>query len=98
MQGQAFFLDDRLSLLAGARWAELANLTNNFRTGASNRAGGDAPNPRFGAVWLPREGISIYAVNSEIQVASTVSDPDGTTFEYPLRTRRQSGIFHFELL
>lgn len=96
VQEQAFFLDDRLSLLAGARWAEFANLTNNFRTGASNRAGGDAPNPRFGAVWLPRESISVYAVNSEIQVASTVSDPDGTTFDPVTSELMELGI-RFEL-
>ena len=81
VQEQVFLLDDRLSLLAGARWAEFANRTQNFRNGADGRAGGDAPNPRFGAVWLPRDGISVYAVNSEIQVPSTTADPDGTTFD-----------------
>ncbi|MCC5023329.1 MAG: TonB-dependent receptor [Candidatus Synoicihabitans palmerolidicus] len=96
MQEQTFSFDDRLSLLAGARWAEFSNLTNNYRTGASNRAGGDAPNSRFGAVWLPRDGVSVYVVNSEIQVASTVADLDGTTFDPVTSELVEAGV-RFEL-
>jgi iron complex outermembrane recepter protein len=92
VQEQAFFFEDRLTLLAGARFAAFDNRTDNFRTSNTTRDGGDAPNPRFGAVWLPRDGISLYVISSEIQVASTVSDPDGTTFDPVTSKLLESGI------
>ncbi len=81
VQEQAFFFDEKLSVIAGARWADFDSYSRNYRNGSSSREGGRAPNPRYGLVWLPREGVSLYAVSSEIQVPSTTADPDGTTFD-----------------
>ena len=92
VQEQAFLFEDRLTLLAGARFAEFANRTNDFRANTIGRSGGDAPNPRYGVVWLPRDRVSVYAVNSEIQVASTVADPDGTTFDPVTSELFETGI------
>lgn len=91
-QHQVFLFEDRLTLLAGARFAEFAQRTTNFVTGAVSRAGGDAPNPRIGIVWLPRENVSLYAVRSDIQVPSTITNPDGTVFDPVTSELHEAGV------
>lgn len=80
-QDQVYLFHGRLTLLAGVRHANYGQRSNNYRTGAVTRGGGSDPNPRYGAVWLPTDTLSIFAARTYLQVPSTGANPDGFIFE-----------------
>ena len=81
LQDQFYVLDGKLSLLAGARYAIIRNYNANKRTGVKTNTKGEAPNPRFGIVWLPNESISLFANHSDLLTPQSGTNPDGSTFE-----------------
>ncbi len=81
VQDQFFCFDDKLTLVAGARLARFASYATNKRTGVKTDTSGTSPNPRFGAVWLPRDNVSIFANFSDIVANATNVNPDGSTLK-----------------
>lgn len=81
VQEQFFCFNDKLTLLAGARFAHYASYNTNKRTGVKTNTSDMKPNPRLGAVWLPTDTISIFANYSDIVATATNVNPDGSTFK-----------------
>ncbi len=81
VQDQFFCFDDKLTLVAGARLARFASYSTNKRTGVKTDTSGTSPNPRFGAVWLPRDNVSVFANFSDIVANATNVNPDGSTLK-----------------
>lgn len=86
LQDQFYLMDDKLALLAGARFARIENYNTNKRTNVKNNNRGDAPNPRFGIVWLPNDWLSAFGNVSDLLTPQSGANPDGTTFE-PIRAK-----------
>ncbi|MSU48765.1 MAG: TonB-dependent siderophore receptor [Opitutus sp.] len=78
VQDQFFCLEDKLTLVAGARLAHFASFATNKRTNVKTNTSGTSPNPRFGAVWLPRENVSVFANYSDIVANASNVNPDGS--------------------
>src|SRR5688572_14914794 len=81
VQDQFYFLEDKLALLAGARFARIEQFNTNKRTNVKTDTSGDAPNPRFGIVWLPNDSLSVFANRSDLLTPQSGANPDGTTFD-----------------
>ncbi len=77
VQDQIFLLQDRLTLLAGARLARFSSYNTNKRTGVKTDTTGTKPNPRLGAVWLPTDTLSVFLNYSDIFANATAVNPNG---------------------
>lgn len=81
VQDQFFCFNDQLTLVAGARLAHFASFSTNKRTNVKTDTAGRKPNPRFGAVWLPSDAVSIFANYSDIVANASNVNPDGSTLK-----------------
>jgi iron complex outermembrane receptor protein len=81
LQDQFYLFEDKLALLAGARYARIENYNTNKRTNVKTDTKGDAPNPRFGIVWLPNDAVSVFANHSDLLTPQSGANPDGSTFD-----------------
>lgn len=81
VQDQFYCFGDKLALLAGARFARIENYNTNKRTNVKTSTVGEAPNPRFGIVWLPTDTLSFFANHSDLLTPQSGANPDGSTFE-----------------
>jgi iron complex outermembrane recepter protein len=91
VQDQFFCLNDKLTLVAGARLAHFASYATNKRTGVKTDTAGRKPNPRFGAVWLPTDRVSIYLNYSDIVANASNVNPDGSTLKPVQSTVLETG-------
>ena len=81
VQDQFFCFNDKLTLVAGARLAHFASYATNKRTNVKTNTSGTSPNPRFGAVWLPRDNVSVFANYSDIVANAANVNPDGSSLK-----------------
>jgi iron complex outermembrane receptor protein len=80
LQDQFYCFGDKLTLLAGARYAIIEDFNTNKRTNVKTNTRGEAPNPRFGFVWLPNDHVSIFGNHSNLLTPQSGANPDGSTF------------------
>ena len=81
LQDQFYCLDDKLTLVAGARLAHFASFATNKRTNVKTNTSGRKPNPRLGAVWLPSDAVSVFLNYSDIVANASNVNPDGSTLK-----------------
>lgn len=81
LQDQFYCFGDKLALLAGARYAIIEDFNTNKRTNVKTNTRGEAPNPRFGIVWLPNDRVSIFGNYSDLLTPQSGANPDGSTFD-----------------
>jgi iron complex outermembrane recepter protein len=92
VQEQAYFLDDRLILQAGARFNENDSEGHNRLTNVRDTPPGKTKwTPRYGIVYRAAPGVAVYYSRSETFTPIFSANPDGTTFSPPTSEQDEIG-------
>ena len=93
VQEQAYFFKDRLILQAAVRYNRNSSEGLNVLTGVRSAPPAKTKwTPRYGVVYRPVDGVSVFGSLSETFTPVFSSNPDGTTFTPPTSEQEEVGV------